>query len=639
MLQSMNERIKGWFAWVIIALIAAAFVLWGVESYITGNKKGSEAIAKVNGHKITEKTLEDRVKQLQRNQQLAIPGQTPEQVLQQLRAYVLQQLISESILTQAALKQGIVVSPAQVQQMIVTNPAFKENGRFSQQRFQQLLMASDIPLNSYYDNVRELLTVRQVAMGLQASAIALPDEIKQLYELSQQKRSFGYFSIPVSQFMASSVPNQKAIETFYKQHKANFQTPEKVSVSYLLLSPKKIMAAIKLDPKEVQQYYQDHKADFITPKRWQVNSLIVQLSPTASDKEKQAAQTLLQGLAANLKKGTSFSSISKQQGAGVSAQTVWLADGQADPALIAQAEKLKVNQVSQPVAVANGMAVIQLKAVSPEKKRNFAEAKSIIEKTLQHQKAEQQFSQQSDKLSELTYTNPSSLTDAAKALGMSVQQSPMFTRQASASPQGKDLWSNSKVIAAAFSDDVLQQGNNSNVIELNDGSVLVLRINKHQVRADQKLAAVQNKIKTTLQKQTAAKKAGLNAYKVEQALRQGKSTAAIEKEFNTKWRVVAATGRQNKNIPADILAAAFRLAPQAKDPHPVTSAHLGDGDYAVVQLKKIIPANYAKASQKERDEFAKQLKQYGATLDYQTYSKSMHDQAKIKVYAEQESKS
>ncbi len=67
MLQTISKHIQGWISWVVIGIIAAAFVFWGLEYYLTNSSDRQNAVAKVNGVKITSKQVDNTYEALQRN--------------------------------------------------------------------------------------------------------------------------------------------------------------------------------------------------------------------------------------------------------------------------------------------------------------------------------------------------------------------------------------------------------------------------------------------------------------------------------------------------------------------------------------------------------------------------------------------
>ena len=51
MLQTINDKAKGWVAYTVVGLIAVPFALFGISSYLDGGSGGLIA-AKVNGEEI-----------------------------------------------------------------------------------------------------------------------------------------------------------------------------------------------------------------------------------------------------------------------------------------------------------------------------------------------------------------------------------------------------------------------------------------------------------------------------------------------------------------------------------------------------------------------------------------------------------
>ena len=89
MLQKMNEYIKGWVAGVIVALIGATFVFWGLSSYVSGSSGANAAVAKVNGVKISAQTFSREYRRMKTayQQQAGVATLSPQEE-QQLKQYL-----------------------------------------------------------------------------------------------------------------------------------------------------------------------------------------------------------------------------------------------------------------------------------------------------------------------------------------------------------------------------------------------------------------------------------------------------------------------------------------------------------------------------------------------------------------------
>jgi peptidyl-prolyl cis-trans isomerase D len=517
MLQTISKHVHGWIAGIVVAIVAAAFVLFGLEYYLTSNAKRSNTVASVNGIKITDKQLNSVYDAMQRSYTQQEGAQLDEQAQSQLRSMALQQLITDQVMLQTADNMGFSISMDELKQEVMTIPAFQENGQFSTQKFQQLLASNGLTPEQFLSSLQGSLLIQQLTSGIRNSAFVTQHELSRVYALLYQQRNFGYFILPMAHFTANIQPNEDQINAYYQKHQEDFRAPEQVKAAYILLTPQSLQSEVKVTPEEVQQFSQQHKGE-------------------------------------------------------------------------------------------NG----------------------DIEKLLMQQKVNQLMASKSDQLENLAYTNPSSLEDASKTLGIPTQTSDFMTKQGL---KNNALFQNPKVLNALFSDEVYKQNNNSEAIELSDGSYLVLRIAERRPSQIQPLAEVHNQIKDLLQKQQAQKEAGLQAYQIQQALEQGQSTDLLAKRDQLQWTDQNNVTLQDKKIPGQILLAAFNLAPSA-DPakKAATSILLSNGDYAIIQLGSIKNADVSQASDELKKQLSSDLASRWGEIEYALFEKSSLDKAKIKKH-------
>lgn len=525
MLQKISDRIQGWIAGVVIAIIAAVFVLWGVEYYIGRGDNNTRVVATVNGQKIFEnqvgilyRQLQQRMRAVEPNKSLSLEEQ------QQIKSLALQQLISRVALAFAANEIGFSVSQQQIQQIILQAPEFQVKGFFSPQRFQQFLMATQTTEQQFIAEIQSNFLINQVAVGLGASVFVLPDELKRAYQLIYQHRDFEYLTLPLSKFLPDIKIPDKEVQVYYQRNKEAYKTDQKVQVSYLLLSPSEIEKTIKIPLADLKAYYDSN---------------------------------------------------------------------------------------------------------FPTKVKSFESVKDEIQKRLARQQAQQILSQKSDQLSNLTYTNPNTLEIAAKKLGLTVQTSPWFTKVG----LKEGILSNHSIVTAAFSSTVLQDKNNSDLINLPDGSVLVLRINRYEPSREQTFSEVKQLIQSVLQKNKAESKVGLVAYQVSTDLSNGTSPEVLAKRYGLQWVSKKSVQRDDKTTPAPILTSVFSTPPFVKGgASGVNTLVLANGDYVVL---KVISAQLAGSSSildKQRNQLEQGLAQLISELDYRLYAKSVIDHSKIKTH-------
>jgi len=197
MLQSFGEHIRGWFAGVVIGIIALAFVVWGLESYITGSQGAGAVVAKVNGIKISTQAFRNQVMLLQSQQERSLKRGLTIQEKEQAKKIILNQMIQRVVMTSALQQLGLNVDGKTVQSIIENSPALQENGRFSEQRLAMLLSNTGQSMADLLDSVRFNILTTQLGVGIEGSEFITAVELKNLYALWEQHRTFRVVVLPL----------------------------------------------------------------------------------------------------------------------------------------------------------------------------------------------------------------------------------------------------------------------------------------------------------------------------------------------------------------------------------------------------------------------------------------------------------
>lgn len=240
-------------------------------------------------------------------------------------------------------------------------------------------------------------------------------------------------------------------------------------------------------------------------------------------------------------------------------------------------------------------------------------------------KSEKTFLENRDKLANLTYIHPDSLAIAAKKLKLLVSSTGFFNRMG-----GKEkLSKNPKIIAAAFSEDVLQ-GNNSPVININPQTAVVLRIKKYQPPGILPLNQVKEKIKEILNQKMAISE----TYQYGESLFKNlEKKVTIPKNFasnNLKWQFIHQVTRYDNKLNKDIIKAVFTLIPPNKNiptSLSIKGFSLKNGDYVLVKLLAVHDKKYP--SDFKHDLYRKEIAESFGNVDYTLYKRNLLKNAKL----------
>lgn len=265
-------------------------------------------------------------------------------------------------------------------------------------------------------------------------------------------------------------------------------------------------------------------------------------------------------------------------------------------------------------------------------KQTFSQAEQAsieyIELSLKNEKNDKAFIENRDKLANLSYIHPDSLIIPAKKLGLSIQSTHFFDKAG-----GKEgLSKNPKIIAAAFSQDVLQ-GNNSAVININPNTAIVLRVKAYQPAGVQPFSAAREKIKVILNKQRAVSQALQFG---ENILKNLEKTGFIPNNLdskNLKWQFIHQVNRHDNKLNKGIVKTAFMLTPPNKNTPTLLSIKgfsLENGDYALVRLIAVCHENDQPIlNNSKRKLYREAIANSFGQLDYALYTHHLFKQAKL----------
>lgn len=634
MLQNLREHAQGWIAGIIIGILCLAFALLGIQYYLGGDGAGS-TMAKVNGVKINYQQF-DRAYQRYRQQQMqqfgaaaASLSQTEQNVI---KLSILQQMVQRVLLANSAKNSGYRIDPSQIDSLLLQIPTFQRNGQFSANLFQNILNNLLYTQEEFMEDLRQNMLITQVQTAYSNSAFALGNEVNTLAALKEQKRNFDYMIIPTAKFLNKQAISNDAIQQYYQSHQGEFSIPEQVSIQYVVLSAKQIAEKLTASDQDLQKFYLNNLSSFTIPEQWQVAHILLPLAENVNSKAAQAVKEQADKIYQQINSGANFNQIAQQYSANktISAKKAdlgWVNKSQLPPILQQVAASLQPGQVSAPFRTEQGFEIVKLLAVKKAKVRPFDQVKSQLKKQYLDQKVSQIFSDKSDKLTNLSYTNPDTLKVVSETLGLPIQTSAYFTHQGTS--QG--ITANPKIINAAFSNSVLQ-GNNSDPISLDNGTLVVLRVAQHKPASVLPLAKVIATIKQRLSLELSHKQAEQMGMDIVKEMQKNHTPAQVAKQYNLNWHSLMGANRQEAGVNADILRKVFNMpAPANKSSISIDGTKLTNGDYAVIVLKAVINADISKIPTQEKKVIKGELANAYGELDYSLYVTSKFKSAKIKV--------
>tara|TARA_R110000765_G_scaffold136630_7_gene235877 strand:+ start:531 stop:2426 length:1896 start_codon:yes stop_codon:yes gene_type:complete len=557
MLQNMRDSAQSWVAKVIVGVIVLIFALTGWESISRFSNTADEA-AEVNGEVISKLELEQAValqrrQLIQQLQQMGNNSFDPSMIDESfLRTSVLDGLIERSVLIQGAEEAGFDVSDQMIDQLILTTPDFQVNGKFDSDRFDIVIRNMGMPSRMAFRGlVRQQLLITQYRNGYEATAFATPVERKQLADLENQTRDFLVIEVPVADASAVQVTDEE-IAQYYAASAQQFMTPEQVVLETLTLSRSSFFDQVDVSEDAVNELYQREIGNLAEQRR--ASHILVEVADDDAD-----AKARIEAAAARINAGEDFAKVaadvSEDGGSARNGGDLgYVIKGSFDPSFDDALFALKTDEVSAPVLTSYGYHLIKLTDLKAPEVPTLESMREQLVQELKSEQVERAFVDASQELANLAH-EASDLAEPAAALNLKVESLGPVERLG-----GEGLASNPKVMNAAFTDDVLKNGYNSDLLELDADTVVVVRVKQHLKPEQRPLEEVQQEISELMAYEKAEKASAEQADGYIAGLQSGELTMeALAQQQGAEWQQYEAVGRSSSDIPTPLLRSVFGL--------------------------------------------------------------------------------
>lgn len=632
MLQKMRNLLGGWPAKIIFGLMVFVFSFFGIEGYFQA--QNDTWVAKVDGHEISQQDFQNSFNQY-RQQQMSQPGNTMEAAdfeKPEVKRAALDRLINQQLLLNLNGKLGVVVPDSEVRSQIAQIPQFQVDGRFNPDAYLATLSASGKTPQQYQDEVRTSLAPGQLAASLANTAFATDAEVDAYLKLRLQTRDFHYVELPQPSAPDTQVSDAE-IAAWYKSHTAEFMAPEEVSVHYIELDAANMKVDAATDEAALKARYEKEKSRFSLPEQREAAHILIKVPPNATPAQQKTALAKAQQVDKLAKApGADFAKLAEQYSDDLGSKNQggdlgWLQKGDTDPAFENALFSMQKGQISDPVLSPEGYHIIDLKDVRSGQVKSFAEVRDQLAAEAAKDARATEYSDIAGKLTDLVYQDPSSLDPAAKALGLTVQTTPLFTRQGAST----GIASNKNVVKVAFSDQVLTQGNSSDPVDLGPNHIVVVHIADHQPAKPKPLSEVSATIRNDILESRADAAAKQQADALFAQLQKSGDLEAAAKSAHQQVKQASTVQRDSRAYDPQLLQAVFSMPQPAKGKTTETLVPLAKGRYALAVLNEVHPGDLADVPKPQQGMLREQMGQVIGSQDLDGLLAALRAHAKIEI--------
>lgn len=628
MLQSLRDKMQGWPAIIVLGIAVFAMSFFGIEGYFSS--QAETFVAKIGKREVSQQQYQDAMNRVRQQQRAQLGDQFDASVFDkpEFKQQILDELVEQQVLLQANEDLGMRVSDQSLRDAIASNPAFQVDGQFNADMYRAQLASAGMSPDMYQENIRTSLQSGLLPDAIGGSTIVTQVDIDRYLDIKLQRRDIRYFVLP-HQAPADSQVTDAQVQDYYKAHQADFMNPEQVSLKYIEVNGAELKPESQPSDDDLKKRYQDEISRFGLPEEREVSHILINVPKNATPAQQKAALDKADKIAAEVTPAN-FAKLAQQDSDDVGSRLTggdlgWLQKGVTNQAFESAMFALQKGQISKPVLSDEGYHIIYLRDLRSGQTKSFADVRDQLVKEATAADHDRVYNDAAGKMTDLTSQNPGSLDPAAQALNLPIKETPLFGRNGG---QGV-VASNAKVIAAAFSNDVLNAGNNSSLVDLSKTDSVVIRLDKHVPASPRSVAEVHDAIVQKILDERIADAAKQKAEVLAQRLNKGEDMATVAKAEHADLQTSSQVQRVQQGVPQPILNQAFVTPHPADGKSQYADVSLDNGGYAVLAVDKVEGGDLSKLTEDDRKQLYRQMMQVYGGVETQGFVDMLKANSKI----------
>jgi len=447
---------------------------------------------------------------------------------------------------------GVVTINNEVRSEIEMEQAFQDDGVFSEVRYNQILGLNGYSPAAYELAISKALSREQIKRNLGNSAFISTIQIDQLNDLVSQQRDVSYISLNTKDFENKAAVSQNEISDYFNDNRSSFIEGQKVKVNFVELSLGDMEEPSTPDEETLQSLYDDNSELYTNPERRRTQHILVESEDLAND----LLEKINQGADFDeLANANSVDTSSNEKGGDLGFNEKGLIGVEFDEA----AFSMNLGDVSEVVSTDYGyFHIIKLTDIEVETVQSFDDVQDQLVALNKNNVTKKMLFNLLEDFTSLAYEE--SLDMVADQFGLELQISDYF---ANGSQEYDDAF-----VSAAFSDAVINEGENSEVIELSAEKFAVLALSSTQPEREKELNEVEGQVISILSNIAAKKIIDNLSLSITTALASGDElmTNKLITDNALEWNNEGWISRA-KELPFDVTSIAFSI------PKPIDGEH------------------------------------------------------------------
>ena len=402
-IQSIRNSLTGNITKVIVAAIIITFI--GSVGWAGFFSEGNANVAvKVGSKTINTSDLSFEFS----SQQSLIAERFPDQVVDE---EILLEISTNSLVSKFSVlnyldQRSLDLPDDFIFQQLSSSDQFLENGTFSRANFDAFARSNGFIPSDYLKRIREDFKNNIWRLSITNSSFITNLEVENSINLAEQERNISFVKYPAKKFRNSVEYTDDDLRSYYNLNSKSYTTPQQVKVNYIEMDQETLIDSSNVSEDEIREAYEDYLSDFDDTVRKSVSHIMIDVNDSRSLEE---ATLILIDAKKDIDSGTSFEvlvkEISEDEGTKEMDGSLGVTDGTLLPPEFESAlEKMSAGEVSEPINLLNSVHLIKLVSAEQPTPSSLEDRKIIIIERLASEKAEDEYFELLDQVSELSFT-------------------------------------------------------------------------------------------------------------------------------------------------------------------------------------------------------------------------------------------
>ena len=436
-------RVQNLIKIVLLSIVCIMMVLYlipgGALNDLTGRGGLSgDSIARVDGREVSIQEVNRVARSM--IQQRHIP--------EQFKNYVLPQAVDAVVIQRVYLREGDRLGLRatdeelryEMQHGALAQVLYPDGSFIGADRYRDLVATQfNLSVPEFEQALRDELTMRKLRSVITAGVFVSNADVHDEFLRQKTRVKFDYAVLTTAELEKSTQVEDSELRAFFEKNQQEFANtiPEQRKIKYVLVDPAQLPHPAKPLGPELESYYRQHAAEFRTPESAKVSHILIKLPLPGGDgkvdaKQADAARAKAEDVVKQLRAGGDFAALARKYSDdtataknGGSVGTLVQGSGSA-PDIEKVAFGMAKGKVSDVIPTSYGFEIIRLDDRIPAHARTLEEVKAEIEPMVEAAKNQTLAEKLARAIENSARTG--SLEKAAADNGLTVQESGFISR-------------------------------------------------------------------------------------------------------------------------------------------------------------------------------------------------------------------